>query len=47
MQGAHLILRGVGAPPHYFSILFLVLAIVGIVIQASTYRRTAVPVESA
>jgi hypothetical protein len=47
MQGAHLILRGVAAPPHYFSILFLVLAIVGIVIQASSYRRRSVPVESA
>jgi len=44
MQGAHLILRGFAAPPHYFSILFLVLAIVGIIIQASTYRRVPVPV---
>lgn len=46
-QGAHLILRGLAAPPHYFSIAFFVLAIVGIVIQASTYRRRSAAVERA
>jgi len=44
-QGAHLILRGFATPPHYFSILFLALAIIGILIQASTYRRGPVAVE--
>jgi hypothetical protein len=39
MQGAHLILRGFAAPPHYFTIFFFVLAVIGIVIQATTYRR--------
>jgi hypothetical protein len=47
MQGAHLILRGFVTPPHYFSILFFVLAVVGILIQASAYRRGPVPVERA
>jgi hypothetical protein len=39
MQGAHLILQGVSAPRHYFSILLVVLALIGIFIQAATYRR--------
>jgi len=40
MHGAHLILRGLHTPRHYFNLLFLVLALVGIFIQAATYRRT-------
>jgi len=47
MQGAHLILRGFSVPRQYFSILFLVLAIIGIIVQFSTYRRRPVVTESA
>lgn len=47
MHGAHMILRGVSAPSHYFPILFVAVALVGIFIQASTYRRPAASVEKA
>lgn len=43
MHGAHLILRDLPVPRHYSTILYLVLALVGIVIQASTYRRHSPP----
>jgi hypothetical protein len=43
LQGAHLILRGLPTPHHYFPILFVILAIIGIVVQASTYRRPSAP----
>ena len=44
MQGAHLILRDFYATRHNYSLLVIVLALVGIVIQASTYRRPSAPV---
>jgi hypothetical protein len=45
MHGAHLILRSLAPPEHYFTILFVILALLGIIIQAATYRRPVVPVE--
>jgi hypothetical protein len=45
MHGAHLILRALAPTHQYFTILFVILALAGIVIQASTYRRPAAPVE--
>jgi len=36
-----LILRGFAPPHHYFGILFILLAIIGVVIQASTNRGTS------
>ena len=39
LQGAHLIIRGLPAPQHHSSILFVVLAVIGIAVQAATYRR--------
>lgn len=47
MYGAHLILQGFAPPRHLFSILFIVLALVGILVQASTYRRPIARVEEA
>jgi hypothetical protein len=43
--GAHLILRAIAPPHRYFTILLIILALVGIVIQAATYRRPAAPAE--
>jgi hypothetical protein len=45
VHGAHLILRAISPPHHYFTLLFVILALAGIVIQAATYRRPAAPVE--
>jgi hypothetical protein len=45
LHGAHLILRGLSAPSHYFTLLLLVIALVGIFIQASTYRTPTVAAE--
>jgi len=50
LQGAHMIIRGL--PPmraypfvrHHHPILFIILAIIGIIIQASTFRRRPAPV---
>jgi hypothetical protein len=39
LQGAHLIIHGLPMQRHPFPILFLILAIIGIAVQASTYRR--------
>ena len=39
MHGAQLILRSLVPPHRYFTILFALLAVTGIVIQATTYRR--------
>lgn len=44
LQGAHLILRSVTLPHHYFSIFLIALALVGIFIQAATYRRKKVAI---
>jgi hypothetical protein len=44
LHGAQLILRALPTPPHYFTILLVVLALVGICVQASTYRRPSEPV---
>jgi hypothetical protein len=43
LQGAHFILAGFFSPRHYFSILFILIALVGIFVQASTYRRAPAP----
>jgi len=43
LQGAHLILQALPAPRHHFPILFVILAIIGIAVQASTYRRRSAP----
>jgi hypothetical protein len=43
LHGAHLILRALPTPQHYFTILLVALALVGIFIQASTYRRPSQP----
>ncbi|HEX4084439.1 MAG TPA: DUF4203 domain-containing protein [Chthoniobacteraceae bacterium] len=44
MEGAHMVLRGLPLshyrlPRHHFPVLFLILAVIGIVVQAATYRR--------
>jgi hypothetical protein len=39
LQGAHLVIQALPALRHHSPILFLILAVIGIVIQASTYRR--------
>jgi ACR3 family arsenite efflux pump ArsB len=45
LDGAHLIIQGLpairGIPPlgHYYFILFVILAIIGVAVQASTYRH--------
>jgi Domain of unknown function (DUF4203) len=49
LQGAHLIVRGLpvihGLPAlrHHSQILFAILALIGIAVQAATYRRRSVP----
>jgi MFS family permease len=39
LHGSHMILRALTLPPHYFMLLYVVLALVGIVIQASAFRK--------
>lgn len=43
MEGAHLIIRGLPTLRHHLPILFIILAIIGIAVQAATYRRRAAP----
>lgn len=49
LQGAHLIIRGLpfikGFPAlrHHHPILFVILAVIGIAVQAATYRRPVTP----
>jgi len=49
LQGAHMIIRGLPVLPrfpmlrHHHPILFVILALIGIVVQASTYRRRTKP----
>jgi len=43
MQGAHMILRSFTLPRHDISMLFILLAVIGIIVQAATYRRTRSP----
>ena len=54
LQGAHLIIRGLpinrgftglALARHHFPILFIILAVIGIVVQASTYREGKKEVE--
>jgi hypothetical protein len=45
MHGAQLILRSLVPPHRYFTIIFALLAVTGIVIQATTYRRPTAPAE--
>jgi uncharacterized membrane protein YeaQ/YmgE (transglycosylase-associated protein family) len=48
LQGAHMVIRGLPAfgrlplPRHSYGIIFVILAIIGMVAQASTYRRRRV-----
>ena len=39
LEGAHLIIRALPVHRHHFPFLFLILAVIGIAIQAATYRR--------
>ena len=48
LQGAHMILRGLPLsqyrlPRHNFPVLFLILAVIGIIVQTATYRRRPTP----
>jgi len=39
LQGAHMIIRGLPTPRNHFPLLFVILAVIGIAVQAATYRR--------
>jgi len=45
LQGAHLIARALPMPRHYHPLLFVLLAVIGIAVQAATYRRQSPPVK--
>ena len=45
IHGAHLVLRGFAPPDRYYMIALILLALLGVIFQASTYRRRAGAVE--